>query len=71
MKHKSNVNCSSGLDEAGQKESLAKVRQDGEGTEGQETQRGNPSTTSTAPCQSCKQLGCATPMRKAVLIVEE
>lgn len=72
IKHKSNVSCSSDLDERlkKEKESLEKVRHR-EGMERQETQRGNPSTTSTASCRSCKQLGYAKPMRKIALIFEE
>lgn len=71
MKHKRNVSCSSDEDETEKKKAWRKLVRMGRGTKGQETQRGNPSTTSTALCQSYKQLGYAKPMRKAALIFEE
>lgn len=67
MKRKPNVNCSSGWVEAEKKKAERKLGRMGRGWR-DETQRGNPSTTSTAPCQRSTQLGCAKPMRKAALI---
>ena len=67
MKHKPNINCSSSSVEAEKKKVWRKSSKMGRERR-YKRHKGNLSTTMTAPCQGCKQLEYAKPMRKAALI---